>query len=62
LLVVIKYFYKFYRYRRKTGMRHFVAPGIGLHLNRVLHTKTTPAKAGGFGLLLKAGSIGHSAD
>jgi hypothetical protein len=43
-------------------MRHFVAPGIGLHLNRVLNTKTTPAKAGGFGLLLKAGSIGHSAD
>ena len=31
-------------------------PSIGIAVN------TPPAKAGGFGLRLKAGSVGHSAD
>jgi len=36
--------------------------GLAERLDRVSYVNTPPAKAGGFGLRLEAGSVGHPAD
>ena len=39
-----------------------VTPGTPIHCPGITWVNTPPAKAGGFGLRLKAGSIGHPTD